>query len=164
MLYRDDDIRKDTDINIVEALHQLFLKYNRVHTLGIVLEDIYQTPIWYWMQETYKKTPKNIAFGLHAFVHIDYSLLIYDEVLSDLKKCLDYWNKYRGDLPEFKHFYPPYSKQSNALYKACEEVGLTCLNHGGIYPMYVFHWGELSLKENVERVEQTLIENIKIGN
>jgi hypothetical protein len=156
MIYRNDDIDKSTKPETMELLHQVFLKYKKVHTLGLVLEGIGVAPVWKWIVETWHKNPYYLRFGLHAWIHHNYGLQTYEEIIKDLSMCLDYWERIRGDLPKLKHFYPPNSHGSDALYQACEDLGLTCINFGSNYPSYVFHWGELTPQENAERLAGVL--------
>ena len=165
MIFRDDDIRADADPETAESIHKIFVKHSRVHTLGIQLENLYDTPIWHWMVKTYRNTPEYIKFGLHCWTHRFYYDLSYDEVIQDLTRCIVYWNIHRGDMPEFKMFFPPNSLVSPTLYRACEEVGLVCVNFGTHYPSRVIHWGEVKdggLK--LEDIEKMLVFEKENGN
>lgn len=159
MIFRDDDIRADSDPVVVAKIHQIFVKYDRVHTLGLQLENLYRTPIWNWMVETYKNTPEYLHFELHCWTHRFYYNLPYEEVVADLQRCIDYWNLYRGEMPAFKMFFPPNSLTSPTLYRACEKVGLVCVNLGENYPSHVIHWGDVkdgSTKfEEIEKMLET---------
>jgi len=165
MIFRDDDIRADSDPNTLERIHNIFVEHNRVHTLGIQLEGLYNTPIWYWMQDTYMETPYNIQFGLHCWTHRFYHNLSYYELIEDFNKCIDYWNEYRGNMPAFKMFFPPNSLVSPTLYRACEDVGLICINFDTPYPSRVIHWGEVKdggLK--LSEIEKMLVQEKENGN
>ncbi len=166
MIFRVDDIRYNTNIKELEALHQVFLKYDRIQTLSLIIKGLYNTPTWHWMKKTWKETPKNISFQLHGWKspHINYDKLSLNEAVKRLRKSIDYWNTYREEMPEFRQFYPPSSLKSYTLYRACEKVGLTLLCGGDNYPMYVCHCGDLpTIQQHVDRLDEFLKNRITNG-
>jgi hypothetical protein len=143
-LYRDDDVSKFTDISLFMKVHSLFGKYQKLHTVAVEMEDLWENKvIWYILV-----TQKNIKVDLHGWKHKDYSILSYQEIVDDIRRSLDYWymNIERGygidaigKDKKITTFFPPWNRVSDNLKKACIDTGLTLDSRiGG--DVYNFHW------------------------
>ena len=138
-IYRDDDVNKYTDIGLMEEIHAPFIKYNKIHTIAVEMEDLWESKhVWYWITET-----PNIDVELHGWTHKDYSAMSYEDVRKDIQKSLDYWNGHTlmGGYKEkqIKVFYPPWNRVSPILQDVCDNLGLKLDNRVG-GDVYNFHW------------------------
>ena len=166
MLYRDDDIGKYTDLSLIQKIHSLFVRYNRIHTVSILMDDLWESKaVWFWLQTT-----PNLDITLHGWKHVDYSKINIFDLRKNIKQCLDYWeenSKRAMDVYEYKFkllkvFYPPWNKTSPALYQVCSEVGLEVSvknrvsNPGEVYD---FHWWECVNDEYFKKLVRALDED-----
>lgn len=138
-LYRDDDISVTSDLGLLMKVHEQFIRYNRIHTVAVVMKDIWQNKeIWYWLM-----TARNLDVGLHGWEHRDYSRMDLIDIEGDITMSLEYWNhcRARGKYPhkQIEVFYPPWNKISPALQKACDEFSLALDNRVG-GEVFNFHY------------------------
>lgn len=116
IIFRDDDISVDTDLKKFKAVHELFNKYNVLHTVALICKDIEQNkPLL-----KYLKSQKNIDVQVHAWEHFN-----FQENLARL----------HTELPQAveivtRHFkkptilYPPWNKSSIGVEKIAWNNGL----------------------------------------
>lgn len=153
MIYRDDDINKHTDLQTLINIQKLFDKYNKVHTVSILMEGLRESyGIWEWLMTT-----PNIDIALHGWTHIDYSR----EPIVSFERALNYW--YSGNIrhpkKEIKVFYPPWNKTSTYLEDICGIYGLKVDVNVNPKEVYNFHWWEFIHKKDLGKLEAILKEN-----
>lgn len=153
--YRDDDISKYTDINLITKIHSLFIKYNKIHTVTLEMSGLWDNKvIWYWLMTT-----PNLDIGLHGWEHKDYSQLDYSEIYFDLKSSLNYWNfniaRGKYEPKTIKVFYPPWNKTSENLERVCRDLGLEVDNREG-GEVYNLHWWAFIDEDRFTRLEKCL--------
>jgi len=155
MLYRDDDVSKFTDIGLITKIHSLFVKYNKIHTIAVEMDGLWENKVvWYWLM-----TASNLDVGLHGWTHKDYSILPAEDIELDIQKSISYWNyniergKYKPK--ELKVFYPPWNKTSSLLEEICGKHGLSVNNEVG-GDTYNFHWWTFIRPTDFERLEKSL--------
>jgi peptidoglycan/xylan/chitin deacetylase (PgdA/CDA1 family) len=116
MIFRDDDVSKDTDLKRFKAIHDLFNKYGVLHTVALICKDVEQNkPLLKFL-----KSQKNIDVQVHAWEHFNFQ--------TDLSKLHE-------QLPlavelVTKHFnkptvlYPPWNKSSIGVERIAWDNGL----------------------------------------
>jgi len=157
-LYRDDDVNKYTDMELMERIHKLFLESNKIHTVAVEMEDLWESKeVWYWLMTT-----PNIDVGLHGWTHKDYSALSYEEIRKDIQQALDYWNmhiKMAGykERP-IKVFFPPWNRVSQRLRDACANLKMKVDDRVG-GEVYNFHWWTFRDKkrEDFKKLQSVLL-------
>jgi peptidoglycan/xylan/chitin deacetylase (PgdA/CDA1 family) len=154
-LYRDDDISVTSDCRLLREVHELFLKYNRIHTIAVLMKDIWDNKeVWYWLMTT-----PNLQIGLHGWTHKDYSIISEEEIRDDFNLCFEYWkfriSENKKEYIPIKTFFPPWNKISNTLIKVCAEFGLDLdYRKGG--DVYNFHYWALYEPVRMRRLEEAL--------
>ena len=155
MLYRDDDISKYTDLTTIMRIQELFVKYNKIHTVTILMEDLWESRgVWEWLIST-----PNLDIALHGWNHKDYSELCYVDTLEEIRKSLTYWerNLERLDLNiPIKVMYPPWNKSSDKLAMVCDELGLELNVNVDDKEVFNFHWWEFIGGKNLDKLEKVL--------
>jgi hypothetical protein len=120
MIFRDDDVSKDTDLKRFKQVHELFNKYAALHTVALICKDIEQNkPLL-----KYLKYQKNIHVQVHAWEHFNFQ--------TDLHKLHE-------QLPQAvelitRHFkkptvlFPPWNKSSIGVEKIAWNNGLKVMS------------------------------------
>lgn len=141
MIYRDDDINRFTDIQVFMAIHDLFLKNNKIHTCVCEMKDLWESRgLWHLLM-----TLPNLEIALHCWEHIDYSELSYEQARVEIGKAISYFNEKTksgyGKVIPIKTLFPPWNRVSDNLKKACDSWGIRLDNrHSG--DVFAFHWWE----------------------
>jgi hypothetical protein len=165
MVYRDDDVNIYTDLYILTQVQKLFDKYNKVHTITVIMRDLWDSRgVWQWLMTT-----KNINVELHGWEHIDYTSVNYETIYNSLKLALMYWGingrrceeQYKYKLRPITTFYPPWNKVNEDVYKACSDLGLVVDNRPTGQDVYSFHWWEMVEAEQLSRLEGALRDSPK---
>jgi len=144
ILWRDDDPNVYTCPHIFKELHQKFIDKKQVHTVAVIMKDLWQNHALFY----YLATAPYLDIGLHGWEHKDYSLLSYEECCKDLKTALDYWQenstRMAGVCKPIKIFFAPWNHDGDNIRKACADLGLEFCNvrKGNWNGQYVcsFHW------------------------
>lgn len=161
-LWRDDDISCFTTIQQFKPIHDLFIKYNKIHTIAVLAKDLWENKeICYYLATT-----PNLDIQLHGWDHVDYSLdysqISELETKQKLTTAIEYLeehiSKYRREkgMPELKitKFLPPWNKESEMIKRVCQELGLEFDNRIGGEVANFHYWSvdlntlENRLKEN----------------
>lgn len=156
MLFRDDDINKYADVNLLMEIQGLFVKYNKVHTVTLEMEDLWENrALWYWLMMT-----PNLDVALHGLRHDDYSTFDYRTIQDHLGCALEYWEE-NSKRAGYKYkpitvFYPPWNKVSDDVHRACKDLGLEVNDCVDTAKVYNFHWWECIYKENLDKLEEML--------
>lgn len=155
MIYLDYDINRYTDLYTLNLIHKLFEKYNKVHTIAIIMDCLWDSRgVWEWVTTT-----PNVEVTLHGWRHSDYALENYMSVLFELKLAKGYWNNNRSRCTnltkDIVDFYPPWNSCSPDVVKACESIGLVYkdVSLGGYF---TFHWWEYVCGRNLDKLEEVL--------
>jgi len=125
MVYRSDDIfltssvRSGQIYNFDEfkASHEL-LK-GKIHILSIIAGEIDNYPE---MTEYILKNKKDFRFGLHGWLHNDYSKMPKEQIKKELSMGRDKIEKVFDT--EVKWFFPPWNRVSEETRSACKEICL----------------------------------------
>lgn len=159
MILRDDDPAVTTNALLFREVHELFRKYNKVHSCGVLMRNLWDNKeLWYLLVEE-----PNIEVCLHGLDHIDYGVAPYDKIVSDIKESLEYWRVRvtRGfgahKVKPIKKFYPPWHSISADLERACNDCGLTLESkHLESEGVFCFHYWEAIYPARLERIEKAL--------
>ena len=143
-LWRDDDPNVYTDAYLFRELHKQFIAKNTVHTVAILMKDLWQNHALFW----YLATAPLLNIGLHGWEHKDYSKLSYEECYDDLKKSLDYWKenstRMTGQCKPIDTFFAPWNRGGENIERACKDLGLKfCATKEGEWDGKIiksFHW------------------------
>lgn len=116
--WRDDDLNFETDIDKFKAVHELFKKYNVLHTVALICKDIQKE------QALIKYINDNkIDVQVHAWEHADFTQLTKDEMRVQFKKSIACIKKYFKKTPTV--FYPPWNRSNAFVEEVATEFGLT---------------------------------------
>jgi len=154
-LFRDDDISVTSNIVLLRQVHDLFLKHNKIHTVAVLMDRLWENKeIWYWLM-----TAKNLRVGLHGWTHIDYGRNTEAATIADIRQSLAYWNSHydRGKNvpPLIDTFYPPWNSVSAELESACAATGLTLdARMGG--EVFNFHYWSCQDAKYMKQLEEAL--------
>ena len=154
-IFRDDDINRFTDIATFQKIHELFLKYNKVHTCVVEMKDLWESRgLWHLLM-----TLPNIEIALHCWEHMDYSIMTFEQARVEIQKALDYFaircNGGYGRVKIIKVMYPPWNRISNDLKKACDSCGLI-LDNRHDNEVLNFHWWECLNSAAFKDLEENL--------
>lgn len=153
--FRDDDINRFTDIATFQKIHDLFLKYNKVHTCVVEMKDLWESRgLWHLLM-----TLPNIEIALHCWEHMDYSIMTCEQARVEIKKALDYYNMKcnggYGRIRPIKVMYPPWNRISSDLARACIMNGIMLDNrHDG--EILNFHWWSMLDNSSLIELENKL--------
>lgn len=157
-LWRDDDISCFTTIQQFKPVHDLFIKYNKIHTIAVLAKDLWENKeICYYLA-----IAKNLNIQLHGWDHVDYTLsppLEAEQKLAAAKSYLEeHLSKYRKEkgMPEVKitKFLPPWNHESALIKEICRTIGLEFDNRiGG--EVANFHYWSVDLKDLEKRLRET---------
>jgi hypothetical protein len=162
-IFRDDDIDLKTNLDRFIEIHELFNKYNLIHTIAVVTTEIETRPDLI----EYIKSQKNIDIQLHGHRHIDHTLNLKDSKRSIRAGILDI-ERIFGTTPTT--FYPPWNKSNSEVEELCKEFGLTVSTdkvslsqfcNGIQKPVINFHfWADECIDlERAMLIELTLLKN-----
>ena len=155
MIYLDYDINRYTDLYTLEKIHKLFLKYNKTHTISVIMECLWDSRgVWEWVTTT-----PNIEVTLHGWRHINYSEQSYVSTHFELKLAKEYWNNNRvrcaNRSKHLTEFYPPWNDASADVIQACVDLGMEYKDvTKGQY--FTFHWWEYVCGRNLDKLEEVL--------
>ena len=147
LLHRDDDISVFTCLHTFKEIHKKFIADKQVHYAAVIMKDLWLNQgIFYYLA-----TAPYLEIGLHGWEHKDYSLMTYEQCITDLEKSLQYWqensDRMIGKHKEIKIFFAPWNKAEKPIISACEYVGLKFCNvkKGKWEDYYIksFHWWSL---------------------
>lgn len=155
MIYRDDDINVYTDLNTLDKIQQLFIKYNKIHTVTLIMEDLWESRgVWEWLMTT-----NNLDIALHGWRHEDYSKKSYEEIKADVSKALSYWKRNVErcgyGVNRITVMYPPWNAVSANLIDVCMEFDLI-IGRASPGKMFTFHWWEYINGKNLHQLERVL--------
>lgn len=118
MIFRNDDVSCETNLQQFAAVHELFKKYNVLHTVALICKDIQKAP------DLIKYINDNdIDVQVHAWEHTDFTLLSDAEIRSQFKKSIAAIKKYFKKTPTV--FYPPWNKSDDRVKNIADQFGLT---------------------------------------
>jgi len=144
ILFRDDDISVYTCLYTFKEIHKKFIESNQIHTVAVIMKDLWLNQgIFYYLA-----TVPFLEIGLHGWEHKDYSILSYEECITDLAQSLNYWqeNSIRmiGKAKKISTFFAPWNRESKNIKDACSDLGLKFCNiRKGKWENYnikSFHW------------------------
>ena len=108
MIYRDDDVSKDTDLKRFKEIHSLFIKYNVLHTVSLICAGIEKNmPLLKYLQQ--QKKAGTLDIQVHAWDHFDFTTNL-PQVVIDLPKCVNAIKNFFAGTPDT--LYPPWNKSS----------------------------------------------------
>lgn len=121
MIWRDDDISHETNLQQFARVHLNFYRYNVVHTVALICKDIHKAPeLIKFINES------KIDVQVHAFEHVDFTQLTKDEMRVQFKKSIAAIKKYFKKTPDT--FYPPWNRSNAFVEEVAAEFGLTVSN------------------------------------
>ena len=108
LILRDDDIQVETDLKRFKEIHNLFIKYNVLHTISLICENIEQNkPLVKYLQQQVKL--KNCDIQVHAWEHYDFTTNL-EKLNEDLPKCVEIITRLFGKKPDT--LFPPWNRSS----------------------------------------------------
>lgn len=121
MIFRDDDLSKDTDLKKFKAVHELFNKYGVLHTIALICKDIEQNkPLL-----KYLKSQKNIDVQVHAWEHFNFQTDL-ERLHTELPRAVEIITRH------FKKptiLYPPWNKSSIGVERIAWTNGLKVITN-----------------------------------
>jgi peptidoglycan/xylan/chitin deacetylase (PgdA/CDA1 family) len=121
LIWRDDDIHWSTDLAQFIRVHELFNKYDAVHTIAVIAKDIDKN------QELveYIKSQPNIDIQLHCWEHISFTHNL-DILKEDLKQGIKKLEDVFGKKPTI--LYPPWNNTNDKVERIANLLGLKVSN------------------------------------
>lgn len=121
MIWRNDDVSHATSLQQFTAVHELFKKYNVLHTVAMICKDIGKN------KELVKYiNANNIDVQVHALEHTDFTLLTDEQINTQFNFCVGLIQKYFKRKPTV--FYPPWNRSNNLVAHVAYKHGLTVSN------------------------------------
>jgi peptidoglycan/xylan/chitin deacetylase (PgdA/CDA1 family) len=118
MIFRNDDVSHETNLQQFAAVHELFKKYNVLHTVALICKDIQKAPaLIKYINDN------NIDVQVHAWEHADFTQLTKDEMRVQFKKSIACIKKYFKKTPDT--FYPPWNRTNAFVEEVAAEFSLT---------------------------------------
>lgn len=114
MIWRDDDIGRDTRLEDMVAIDDLFQRYHFRHTIAVMAEGMETRPdLVAFIRE------RDMVVQLHCWTHLD----LRHEGRNDLPRAVDLLTDLFGRPPTV--LYPPWNRSNDELVAAAAECGLT---------------------------------------
>jgi hypothetical protein len=158
--FRDDDPGVHSNALLFRQVHDLFDKYKKTHSCGVIMRDLWENKeLWYLLV-----TKPNIEICLHGLDHIDYGVASYEKIVEDIKESLEYWRVrvgrgYGADkIKPIKKFYPPWHSTSTILEKACKDCGLELDARREPDGVFCFHYWEAIDPQRLINLEKIISE------
>jgi peptidoglycan/xylan/chitin deacetylase (PgdA/CDA1 family) len=120
LIWRDDDISFETDLKRFKQIQDLFLKYNVLHTIGLICKDIHKN-----IDLINFINKNNIDVQIHCWNHYDMTLN-YEKVKNDLPRCIETIEKCFGKRPTV--LYVPWNHSDEMIEWIAKENELTVSN------------------------------------
>ena len=118
LVFRDDDVSKDTDLKRFKEIHEFFNKYEVTHTIALICKDIEQNKALV----KYIKSQKNIDIQIHCWEHKNLTENL-QTLSGELQKCLQIIRTIFGKQPTI--LYPPWNKTSFSVNNIARSLRLT---------------------------------------
>lgn len=133
MIIREDDFDPRYSLEQVKEVHELFLKYDMMHTTALNVMRGERYGIGPEVVD-YIKSTKNWDIQLHGWDHEEYHKWPYHTVIRDLYAGIAYIERVFGKRPII--FYPPWNGDSEHIKRACDEAGIQLSNNA----VYIRHY------------------------
>lgn len=118
MIFRNDDVSHETNLQQFAAVHLNFYRYDVLHTVALICKDIQKAPaLIKFINES------KIDVQVHAWEHTDFTQLTRDEMRVQFKKSITCIKKHFKKTPTV--FYPPWNKSNIFVEEVAAEFGLT---------------------------------------
>jgi peptidoglycan/xylan/chitin deacetylase (PgdA/CDA1 family) len=96
LIYREDDINKNTSLEAIKFTHQQFVRAHKDHTIAIICEGLENnTEVIDYINKT-----KNWNFAIHGWTHDNYCLMSRSRIEDELDRCILLIEKLFGEVPE----------------------------------------------------------------
>lgn len=96
LIYREDDISKDTTLEAIRFTHTQFINSHKDHTIAIICEGLESNKELI----KYVNSTKNWNFAIHGWTHDNYCLMPKARIEDELDKCILLIEKLFGEVPE----------------------------------------------------------------
>jgi hypothetical protein len=116
--YRDDDISRDTDLNLFKKFHEVYKKHNEIHTIAVVARDLWKNRELTW----YLEIEPLLDIQYHGLDHVDYSKMSIEQCRQELLEGVEYLES-KLHRP-IRVFYPPWNIEDKMVREVCAEMGL----------------------------------------
>lgn len=138
MIWRDDDISWRTNLNDFKAVHDLFKRYNVLHTIALITGDIEKAP----ELVAYIKD-NDIDVQFHCIDHIDFTQNI-DKAKSQIEQGIATIEAVFGKRPTV--FYPTWNRTNQQVNDIAASVGLNVSSDKISLSQYIKVNGDVSEK------------------
>lgn len=138
MIFRDDDISCFTNLDDFKRVHDLFNKYETLHTIALIAKDIERHPSLI----DYIKSQSNIDVQLHCWDHIDLTECHIITVKASLEHGIQKMEEIFNKIPTI--LYPPWNRSDERLEEACKEQKLEVSHKKISLPQYIKFNGDVS--------------------
>jgi len=96
LVYRNDDISKDTDPDVIKFVHQQFIDSHKTHTIAVICEGLEKNKELI----KYVNRTHNWNICIHGWTHDNYCLMDKNRIADDLDKCILKIDALFGIAPE----------------------------------------------------------------
>lgn len=121
MIFRDDDISCFTNLEDFKRVHDLFIKYETVHTIAVIAKDIEKHPELVNYIKIYQENGL-IDVQLHCWDHVDLTKGNESAIMIDLENASFKLREVLGIMPEI--LFPPWNKHDDRLDRIADSLCL----------------------------------------
>ena len=155
MIWRDDDIGKFMDITTMMNLHDLFIKHDKIHTVTVLMEDLWESrAVFEWLITT-----PHVDIALHGWTHESFRNVNFAQARDIFAMCLDYWAMHTSrigcEIP-IKVWYPPWNEINDEVRMACDHVGLEANDSVDESLVTNIHWWYYIGGRHLDELEEML--------
>lgn len=125
VVYRDDDINKETPAQLMKFVHQQFINSHKTHTIAVICEGMEKNKdLVDYINHTH-----NWDIGIHGWTHVNYCLMKKEQIADELDKCILKIEELFGVTPE-KWYLPWNGWTKNCGFNLVSYVADIALYHG----------------------------------
>lgn len=124
-IFRDDDISKNTTLDLIKYVHEQFLLHHQTHTIAVICEGLEKNkPLIDYVNST-----KNWDICIHGWTHSDYCSFPKSKIEEDLDKCILKIEECFNRVPE-KWYLPNNGWSAGSGFNLVPKVADISIYHG----------------------------------
>lgn len=111
IIWRGDDVQQSSDLKLFKQAHELFIKYNVLHTVALICNEIEKNkPLVKYIKQQVKN--KSMDVQVHCWNHFEFPKDPV-QVDKDLPKCIEVIKRLSGKMPDT--LYLPWNKSDSVI-------------------------------------------------
>jgi len=96
LIFREDDVNKDTDVSVLKYIHEQFVNNHLIHTVSFLCDGLEKNVDLI----KYILSTKNWDLTIHGWNHHNYSLMDKNQIEDELDRCILKIDNLFGTVPE----------------------------------------------------------------